>query len=315
MKSSKEPCRASYGELMQTTDKQVSHSSLKIWYLAARPRTLTAAVMPVMIGSALAYRDGFFDSTVALVALLCAFLLQIGSNFANDLFDFLSGADTRERKGPMRVVASGLVSPAQMKAALVIVFGLAFILGLYLITIGGWPILVIGIASIIVAITYTGGPYPLGYYGWGDLMVFLFFGFIGTMGTYYVHSLQLSITSFLLSIPVGALITNILIINNYRDVDTDAKAGKRTTAVIFGKKFARTEFAVFLFSAYGIPLIVWLFFDLSAWILLPFFSFPLGLRVLAMMNTLHGRELNLALEQSAKLVALYGILFAIGISV
>ncbi len=300
---------------MQSTNHPITLSYFKIWYLAARPRTLTAAVIPVMIGSALAFRDGYFDPLIAFTALLCAFLLQIGSNYANDLFDFMSGADSHERKGPMRVVAAGLVTPGQMKIALVIVFGLAFILGLYLINIGGWPILAIGIASIIVAIAYTGGPYPLGYYGWGDLMVFLFFGFIGTMGTYYVHTLQISFTAFLVSIPVGALITNILIINNYRDMDTDAKAGKRTTAVIFGRKFARTEFTIFLFLAYGIPLIVWLFFDLTAWIMLTFFSFPLGLRVLAMMNTLHGRELNLALEQTAKLVAIYGILFAIGISV
>jgi 1,4-dihydroxy-2-naphthoate polyprenyltransferase len=299
---------------MRVSDHTISQSPLKIWLLAARPRTLTAAVIPVMIGSALAYRDGLLNPTVALVALLCAFLLQIGSNLANDLFDYLSGADTRERKGPMRVVASGLVTPAQMKIALVVVFGFAFLVGLYLINIGGWPILVIGIASIIVAIAYTGGPYPLGYYGWGDLMVFLFFGLIGTVGTYYVQTLQLSLTAFLVSIPVGALITNILIVNNYRDVETDAQAGKRTTAVIFGKKFARSEFTILLFSAYGIPLFIWLFSVMSAWILLPFFSFPLGLRVLAMMNTLQGRELNLALEQTAKLVALYGILFAIGIS-
>lgn len=271
--------------------------------------------MPVMIGSALAYRDGFFDPLIAFIALLCTFLLQIGSNYANDLFDFLSGADARDRKGPMRVVASGLVTPGRMKGALVIVFGIALILGLYLIHIGGWPILAIGVASIIVAIGYTGGPYPLGYYGWGDVMVFLFFGLIGTMGTYYVHSLQISLTSFFVALPVGALITNILIVNNYRDLETDKKAGKRTTAVIFGKKFARTEFTVFLFLSYGVPLVVWLFFDLSAWIMLPFVSFPLALRVLAMINTLQGRELNLALEQSAKLVALYGILFAIGISV
>jgi len=295
--------------------KVIIHSRLKTWYLAARPRTLTAAVMPVMIGSALAYRDGLFDPIIALIALLCAFLLQIGSNYANDLFDYLSGADTRDRLGPMRVVAAGLVTPGQMKVALIIVFGLAFILGLYLINIGGWPILAIGIASIIVAITYTGGPYPLGYYGWGDAMVFLFFGLIGTMGTYYVHTLQVSFTAFLVSLPVGALITNILIVNNYRDADTDAKAGKRTTAVLFGKRFARTEFTLLLFLAYGIPFIVWLAFDHSAWVLLPFFSFPLGLRVLAMMNTLQGKELNLALEQSAKLVAIYGVLLAIGLSV
>jgi len=271
--------------------------------------------MPVMIGSALAFRDGYFDFVIAAVALICAFLLQIGSNFANDLFDYLAGTDTKERKGPIRVVAAGIISPGRMKLAILIVFSLAFIFGLYLVNIAGWPILTIGIAAIIVAIAYTGGPYPLGYYGWGDVMVFLFFGLIGTMGTYYVQSLQLSLTAFLVSIPVGALITNILIVNNYRDIETDEKAGKRTTAVIFGKKFARTEFTVLLFSAYGIPLIVWLFFDLTAWILLPFMSFPLALRVLAMMNTLHGRELNLALEQSAKLVALYGVLFAIGISV
>ncbi len=300
-----------YHAAMQSTNQSV----IKTWVLAARPRTLPAAIMPVLVGSALAFRDSYFDPIIAIVALICALLLQIGSNFANDLFDYLSGADTRERKGPMRVVASGLIAPAQMKIGIIIIFGLAFLLGLYLVAIGGLPILIIGIASIIMAILYTGGPYPLGYYGWGDVLVFLFFGFIGTMGSYYVQALQLSLTAFLISIPVGALITNILIVNNYRDVETDEKVGKRTTAVIFGRKFARTEFMVLLFSAYGIPLIVWIFFDLSAWILLPFFSFPLALRVLAMMNTLHGRELNLALEQCAKLVALYGILFAIGISV
>jgi len=300
---------------MQSPDPPIIQSTLKTWYLAARPRTLTAALMPVMIGSALAYRDGLFDPLTAFIALLCAFLLQIGSNYANDLFDYLSGADTHDRLGPMRVVSAGLVTPGQMKVALIIVFGLAFILGLYLINIGGWPILAIGIASIIVAITYTGGPYPFGYNGWGDVMVFLFFGLIGTMGTYYVHTLHVSFTAFLVSLPVGALITNILIVNNYRDADTDARARKMTTAVLFGKRFARTEFTLLLFLAYGIPFVVWLAFDHSAWVLLPFFSFPLGLRVLAMMNTLQGKELNLALEQSAKLVAIYGVLLAIGLSV
>ena len=291
------------------------HSKCKTWYLAARPRTLTAAVMPVLIGTALAYRDGGFALLPALVAMICAFLLQIGSNLANDLFDYLSGADTKERKGPMRVVAAGLVSPTQMKIALVLVFGTAFALGMYLVCIGGWPVLVVGIASIIVAIAYTAGPYPLGYYGLGDAMVFLFFGLIGTIGTYYVQTVTVSFTAFLVSLPVGALITNILIVNNYRDFETDRKAGKRTTAVIFGKKFARTEFIVFLFASYAVPLLIWLFYDHSAWILLPFASFPIALRLIAMMNTLQGRELNLALEQTAKLVAVYGILFAIGISV
>lgn len=295
-------------------NRALRNSSFNVWILAARPRTLSAAVMPVMVGSALAYRDGMFDPLAATVALLCALLLQIGSNFANDLFDFLKGADTRDRQGPLRVVAAGLVSPERMKAALVIVFGVAFILGLYLVSVGGIPILLIGILSIIVAFAYTGGPYPLGYYGWGDIMVFLFFGVIGTVGTYYVQALTVSGTAFIVSLPVGALITNILIINNYRDMDTDAKAGKRTTAVMFGEKFARAEFAALLSVAYGVPLFVWLFHDLSAWIMLTFVSFPLALRLLAMMNTLQGKELNLALEQSAKLVAVYGVLFAIGIS-
>jgi 1,4-dihydroxy-2-naphthoate polyprenyltransferase len=293
----------------------VNPSRLKIWFLAARPKTLTAAFMPVIVGSALAIRDGSFDASIAAVALFCALMIQIGSNFANDLFDYKAGADTKERKGPLRVVAANLVTPAAMTRATTTVFTLAFLGGLYLVSVAGTPILVVGLLSIAAAIAYTGGPFPLGYKGWGDAMAFVFFGLIGTMGTYYVHALQLTVPALFASVPVGALITNILIVNNYRDADTDAKAGKRTTAVIFGKKFARAEYAALLFAAFAVPPALWLFYDFSAWIALPFASFPLGLRVLAMLNTLEGTELNLALEQSAKLVLLYGVLFAIGLSV
>jgi 1,4-dihydroxy-2-naphthoate polyprenyltransferase len=291
-----------------------AHNKFKTWYLAIRPKTLPAAFMPVAVGSALAYQYGYFTAIPALVTLLCAFLLQIGSNLANDLFDHLSGADTKERKGPLRLVAAGLIPPRQMKMALGIVFGCTFLLGLYLVKIGGVPILIIGILCIIASIAYTGGPYPLGYNGWGDVMAFVFFGLIGTMGTYYVLALSLTTEALIVSIPVGALITNILIVNNYRDFDTDRKAGKRTTVVLFGRKFARIQYIFLLFCAYTAPIIIWLLYEWSAWILLPFVSFPLAIRLVAMMNTLEGRELNIALEQSAKHVALFGILFSIGLS-
>jgi 1,4-dihydroxy-2-naphthoate polyprenyltransferase len=290
-------------------------SRFRVWYLAIRPKTLTAAFMPVAVGSALAYGNGFFRPLPASIALICAFLIQIGSNLANDLFDHLSGADTKDRKGPMRVVAAGLVTPVQMRTALIIVFGCTFLLGLYLVYTAGFAILIVGVLCIVASIAYTGGPYPLGYKGWGDVLAFVFFGLIGTMGTYYVQSLNVSLEAFLVSIPVGALITNILIVNNYRDLETDRKAGKRTTAVIFGRKFARMQYFFLLFCAYITPVLLLTFYGWSAWVLLPFVSFPLAVRLMAMMNTLEGRELNLALEQSAKHVALFGILFSIGLSV
>ncbi len=289
--------------------------NFRVWLLAARPKTLPAAFMPVAVGTGLTVGQGTFRPLPAFVALLCALLLQIGSNMANDLFDHLSGADTKDRKGPMRVVAAGLVTPVQMKVALGIIFGVTLILGLYLIDIGGIPILIIGLLSIMAAIAYTGGPYPLGYYGWGDITAFVFFGFIGTMGTYYVQALQITWGSFLASIPVGALITNILIVNNYRDFETDRRAGKHTTVVLFGRRFARIQYFTLLIIAYIVPILFWFFLGTSAWILLPFCSFPLAVRLIAMMNTLQGRELNLALEQSAKLTGIFGILFSIGLMI
>ncbi|HSH93539.1 MAG TPA: 1,4-dihydroxy-2-naphthoate polyprenyltransferase, partial [Roseimicrobium sp.] len=206
-----------------------------IWAEAARPRTLPAAVAPVLVASALAMRDDLFNAQAALSCLVFALLIQIGTNFANDYYDFIKGADTAERVGPRRAVAAGLVAPAAMKRAMIGVFAVAFLAGLSLLGFGGWPLLLIGVASILCGIAYTGGPYPLGYNGLGDVFVFVFFGLVAVGATYFVQTGLVTGEVLLLGSGIGALATNILVVNNYRDVETDAKAGKRTLAVRFGR--------------------------------------------------------------------------------
>jgi 1,4-dihydroxy-2-naphthoate octaprenyltransferase len=208
-----------------------------------RPRTLPAAVAPVLVGSALAWRAGAFSLAAALLCLAFALLVQIGANFANDYYDFLHGADTHERVGPVRAVAAGLVSPTAMRRAMWLAFGLAFATGLALIAWGGWWLAAVGIASIACAIAYTGGPYPLGYHGLGDVFVFLFFGLVAVGVTFYVQAGCIAGSSLCAGAAVGALATNILLVNNYRDAATDAKAGKRTVVVRFGRRYARGQFA------------------------------------------------------------------------
>lgn len=219
-------------------------ASLGIWFSAARPRTLPAAVAPVLAASALAWRDGDFELWPALVCLAFALLIQIGTNFANDYYDFVKGADTAERVGPRRAVAAGLIAPAMMKRVMIAVFVAAFLTGLLLLSYGGWPLLVIGVASIVCGVAYTGGPYPLGYNGLGDLFVFIFFGLVAVGATYFVQSGVLTPDVWLLGTGIGVLAANILVVNNYRDVETDAKAGKRTLVVRFGRRFARIQFVV-----------------------------------------------------------------------
>ena len=218
-------------------------SQLKIWIAAARPRTLPAAVAPVLAGSALAWRAGAFKGTAALACLGFALLVQIGTNFANDYYDFMKGADTAERVGPRRAVAAGLVAPAAMRAAMWLVFVAAFAVGLTLLRYGGWPLLVIGVVSIACGLAYTGGPFPLGYHGLGDLFVFIFFGLVAVGATFFVQAGYWGTAAILGGVAIGALATNILLVNNYRDAETDAKAGKRTLVVRLGRKFARTQFA------------------------------------------------------------------------
>ena len=221
------------------------------WVLASRPKTLPAAVSPVVVGAALAAADGRFVVGPALACLAAALLLQIGSNLANDYFDHIKGADTAERIGPLRVTAGGLLSPATVRNGMIAVFGLAALIGVYLILVGGWPILLVGVAAIAAAVAYTGGPKPFGYMGLGDIAVFVFFGLVAVVGTYYVQALTITPASIIASLPMGALITAILVVNNLRDIDTDRQAGKHTLAVRFGRRGARLEYTLLLAAAYS----------------------------------------------------------------
>lgn len=229
-------------------------SPARIWMEATRPRTLPAAVAPVLVGTALAWRAEAVQWPAAAACLGFALLVQIGTNFANDYYDAQKGADTPERVGPRRAVASGLVKPSVMRAAMIGVFATAFLLGLTLLTYGGWPVLVLGVLSIVCGVAYTGGPYPLAYHGLGDVFVFIFFGLVAVGATAYVQIGELSVAALLAGAGIGALATNILVANNYRDVETDEKAGKRTLLVRWGRPYGRTQFAAAHAVAMGAPL-------------------------------------------------------------
>lgn len=288
-------------------------SKFDAWILASRPRTLLAAIVPVVVGTAIAIHNNKFDYVASIFALLCSLLIQIGTNFTNDLFDFLKGTDKKERLGPARAVASGMLSISEMKTGVVFAFGLAFLLGLYLVYSAGWNVLLIGAASILAGIAYTAGPFPLAYNGLGDIFVFLFFGFVGTVGTYYVQAHEVSTLVFWASVPVGALITNVLVINNFRDRDEDKENGKNTLAVILGARFAQIQYLVFLIISYAVLFLVYITFKQSFFVFLPLLSLPLSIKLVRMIYTLKGKDLNKTLELTAKLSGIYGLLFAIGI--
>ena len=289
-------------------------SKSRAWILAARPKTLPAASVAVLVGSALAVKDHKFSFVASLFCLLCSFLIQIGTNFANDLFDHLKGSDTPDRVGPMRLLSSGHISPKEMKIALWITFGLAFFLGMYLVYIGGIPILVIGVLSIISGIIYTAGPYPLAYNGLGDVFSFVFFGVVGTMGTYFVNTGEVTWQAFIASVPVGSLVTAILVVNNYRDIEQDRAANKNTLAVIFGKKFSRIEYKLFIFASFITPLILFMNYSFSLWVFLPVVLVPLAFKMMTLLSTLEGQELNKLLAITAAFSSIYGFLLAIGIA-
>lgn len=239
----------------------------KIWLSAARPRTLPAAIAPVIAATALAFHDGNLSPAPALLCLAFALLIQIATNFANDYYDHKKGTDTPDRVGPKRAVASGWVTPATMRRAMLATFALAFITGLNLLPFGGLPLLAIGIASILCGIAYTGGPFPLAYKGLGDLFVFIFFGLVATCATYYVQTATITTTAIAAAAAIGLLATNILLVNNYRDADTDALSNKKTLVVRLGKKFAHVQFAVFHLAA-----LILLLFVTSPGKLLPLLS-------------------------------------------
>lgn len=291
----------------------VEPGSPRAWVLAARPATLTAAVAPVLVGCACAYAANLFRWGPALGALFGAMLLQIGANFANDVFDFEKGADTTERLGPTRAVQAGLLSPAAMRVGMWLVFALALLVGVYLTFEAGLAIVVIGLLSIASALAYTGGPYPLGYHGLGDVFVFVFFGLVAVCGSGYVHARTIPDLAPLAALPIGALSTAILVVNNLRDRETDVRAGKRTLAVRLGRRGALAEY-MFLFAlAYGTPL--WLFAtrSLPPTVLLPWVTAPIALRLIRGVVREQGRALNPLLVGTAKLLFLFGVLFALGI--
>ena len=285
------------------------------WGLAVRLRTLPAAAAGVVTGSALAWRDGFFRFDAAFACLLAALLLQIGSNLANDVFDFERGTDTPDRLGPVRVTQAGLLTPSQVKYGMLIVFALAALLGLYLAWLGGWPIVLIGIAAIISAVAYTGGPFPLGYYGFGDLFVFIFFGLASVAGTYFVQAKSVSAAAWWMAVPPGLIITAILVVNNLRDLDNDRKAGKHTLAVLLGERASKTEYLLCMSLAYLVIPIAALWNVIPWMSLITWASLPLAIRTMRVVFTQKGRPLNAALAGTGQIALLFSILFWVSLAV
>jgi 1,4-dihydroxy-2-naphthoate octaprenyltransferase len=291
----------------------MSAAPWRIWLGAARPRTLPAAVAPVLVGSALAWHDGGFVGSAAVLCLAFALLVQIGTNFANDYYDFVQGADTVHRVGPTRAVAAGLVAPAVMKRAMLLVFGLATIAGLGLLPYGGPWLLVVGLASIACGIGYTGGPYPLGYHGLGDLFVFLFFGLVAVATTYAVQVGHVAAHTLPAAAAIGLLAANILLVNNYRDLETDAVAGKRTLVVRFGRPWARVQHGLCLAAALAVPACYWVH-GYRAWCLLPIALAPLAWsHARRLREATEPRELIVLLGDTGKFLAAYAGLFALGV--
>ena len=286
---------------------------VKVWLLAARPATLPAAVVPVLVGTAVGAARAAFRPLPFVAALAGALLIQIATNFANDYSDFHRGADTAERLGPTRVTQSGLLSPAQVLRAIVVTFGLAVLVGLYLVWVGGWPILAIGVLSILAGLAYTGGPWPFGYHGLGDVFVFVFFGLVAVTGSAYLQTGDWGADALLAAIPVGVLATNILVVNNLRDLPTDRVAGKGTLAVRIGASATRAQYALLAAVAYVVPLLVLLWRGADAWVLLPWATLPFAaVLVRTVLRGTAGRELNVVLKRSGQLQLLFGVLWAAG---
>jgi len=286
--------------------------SLRTWLLAARPKTLTAAVVPVVVGTGLALGQGMAVLWPALAALVGAMLIQIGTNLTNDYYDFRKGADTHERVGPTRVTQSGLIAPQTVLAAGAGCFALAVLVGVSLVARGGWPFVAIGLASVLAGWAYTGGPYPLGYHGLGDLFVMVFFGLVAVPGTFYAQALRLVPAVWPAAVAVGATGTMILVVNNLRDMDTDARAGKRTLAVRFGRGFGRAEYVALLILALAMPVLM-LAAGWARWpVLLALLAAPLAWPPLSRVLGTTGAALNPALGTTARFQAAFGLLLAAG---
>lgn len=291
----------------------MAESQLKLWWMAARPKTLPAAIAPVVIGAAMAQADGATVLLPALAALFGAVMIQIGTNFANDYYDYIKGADAGVRLGPTRLTQAGLIKPSAMKHAAMIAFGLALLIGCYLVWRGGWPIVIIGLLSILFGMLYTGGPYPFGYHGLGEIFVLVFFGPVAVGGTYYVQMLDINAVVVVAGLAPGLFSVAILTINNLRDIDSDRQAGKRTLAVRLGRRFARCEYIVVVLAACAAPLALYIWTESHP------FSLPAMATALAAipafrtaLTSADGTVLNGVLAATGKLLLLYSILFSIG---
>jgi 1,4-dihydroxy-2-naphthoate octaprenyltransferase len=304
-------------------------SRREAWLMAARPQTLPAAAAPVVVGTGVALGTDAFAPLPALSALLGSLLIQVGTNFANDYYDAVQGADTDEREGFTRVTAGGLIDPTAVKRATALTFAAAVALGTYLVAVGGVPILVVGLLSVASGVAYTGGPYPLGYHGLGDLFVFVFFGLVAVVGTVYVQAAAavsglvvtpppgtISPIAVAAALPMAAITTDILVVNNVRDRDEDATTGKRTLVVRFGYGVARAEFLGMLALAYLTPPAMVVAFDAGPAVLAPLLTLPYAASVArTVLTRTDGEALNPALERTGKLLAAFAALFAVGLAV
>jgi 1,4-dihydroxy-2-naphthoate octaprenyltransferase len=285
------------------------------WALAARPATLPAALAPVAVGTAVAAAEGRARPGVALLALATALLLQLAANLANDVFDFERGADDASRVGPPRAAQSGLISPRVLRRGLAAVLAAAGVSGLGLVAIGGWPIAAAGAAALVAAVAYTGGPWPLGWNGLGDACTFLFFGVVGVTGTHYVQAGAVSPLALVASVPVGFLVTAILVVNNARDLEGDRRAGKRTLAVRMGAHATRAYYAALVATAFVVPPALVLTGMASAAALLPLLALPWAAALVRTVATCtEAGALNAALVGTARLAAAHALLLAGGIA-
>ena len=282
------------------------------WLIAIRIKTLPAAISPVILGTALAFHDGNSNSFILFMTLLAAVLIQIGANFANDVYDFEKGSDRADRLGPQRATQSGLISPADMKKAMWKIFALAIGVGFYLAYVGGWPIVIIGLASIAAGIAYTGGPYPLGYHGFGDIFVFLFFGLIAVPGTYYLQTGSVTEFSLWLGAVMGMLVTAILVVNNLRDRDADIISGKKTLAVRFGETFSKIQFILLVMLPFLLPFHLWRQWNKMSF-LLTLFTLPIAVHLIIQLFNNTGADLNKVLAGTARFLFIFTLLLSAGL--
>jgi 1,4-dihydroxy-2-naphthoate octaprenyltransferase len=286
----------------------------RAWLLAARPRTLIAAIAPVLTGTGLAAFHDALNWLPAAAALLGAVLIQIGTNLANDYYDFVRGGDTEERIGPVRVTQAGILAPEVVRRGMMATLAAAVLVGVYLVSVAGWPIVLIGLASVACAVLYTGGPFPLAYHGLGDVFVFVFFGLVAVGGTYYVQALTWPLDALLAGAGLGALSTAILVVNNLRDIETDERAGKRTLAVRIGVRGTQAEYVLVLMAAAAVPVVGVVSFS---WPPLSLAALASGLLCVSPLRAVFGysepAELIAALGGTARVVAVYGVLLALGL--